>query len=84
MVIFSLIINVILFFTILNWNYIKNKRKNPDFPDKPFTKLVLFPLALGVVFTLIVDVFKGIVFYQLIIFLVVAILLYWIFYKMKT
>ncbi len=61
----------------------RNRRANPEFPEKPFSQLVLFPVALGVIFTLIVDAFKGIIFYQLLLFLVSAILLYWIFYKVK-
>ncbi|WP_207635327.1 hypothetical protein [Syntrophomonas wolfei] len=47
------------------------------------SQLILFPLALGVVFTLIVDVFRGFMLYQLLIFLLAALLLYWIFYVLK-
>ncbi len=83
MAIFSLIINVALFFLIFNLGYLKNKKANPNYPNKPFAQLVVFPLILGILFTLIVDVFKGIVFYQLIIFVIVAIILYFVFYKMK-
>ncbi|MGR6835863.1 hypothetical protein [Syntrophomonas erecta] len=78
--ILSLAINTLLFFIVLNLSYIKKKMADPEYPDKPFTQLVLFPLSLGIVFTLIVDVFKGIMFYQLIIFILVAIFLYWIFF----
>ncbi len=83
MLILSWVLNVALFFAILNLSYIKKKRNNNNYPDKPFSKLVLFPVALGTVFTLIVDAFKGVIFYQLILFIVAAILLYWIFYIFK-
>lgn len=78
----SLAINTLIFFVVLNLSYLKKKREDPDYPDKTFAKLFLFPLALGIVFTLIVDVFKGVMFYQLFIFLLAALLLYWIFYVM--
>jgi uncharacterized membrane protein YagU involved in acid resistance len=61
-------------------SYFRQKRLNPDFPDKPFSQLVLFPLALGLVFTLIIDMFKGIFIYQLLLFGLAVLLLYWIFY----
>jgi hypothetical protein len=80
MIVVSLIINTLIIFLVLNISYIRKKRENPDYPDKPFSKLVLFPLALGIVFTLIVDGFRGIMVYQLALFAVAALLLYWIFY----
>ena len=83
MIFLSLVINTLLFFLVFNVSYIKKKRENPEYPDKPLAKLILFPLALGIVFTLIVDVFKGIMLYQLLFFLVAALLLYWIFYVMS-
>lgn len=83
MILFSLLLNTAIFFMVLNLSYFKNKRNNPDYPAKPFTKLVLFPLCLGIVFTLIVDAFKGIMIYQFLLFMVAAILLYWIFYMVR-
>lgn len=80
MIIISLIINTLIIFLVLNLGYIRKKRANPDYPDKPFKHLVLFPLALGIVFTLIVDGFKGVMIYQLALFAVAALLLYWIFF----
>lgn len=80
MIFLSLLVNTLLFFIIFNLSYIKQKKADPKYPDKPFSKLALFPLALGVIFTLIVDVFKGIFIYQIIIFIISALLLYWIFY----
>lgn len=80
MIFLSLLVNTLLFFIIFNLSYIKQKKADPHYPDKPFSKLVLFPLALGIIFTLIVDVFKGIFIYQIIIFIIAALLLYWIFY----
>ncbi|MEN6460628.1 MAG: hypothetical protein ABFC94_04560 [Syntrophomonas sp.] len=83
MIFFSLLLNTIIFFVVLNLSYFKKKRNDPDYPDKPFTQSVLFPLCLGIVFTLIVDAFKGIMIYQIILFMVAAILLYWIFYMVR-
>lgn len=83
MIIFSLILNTLVFFIVLNYSYIKNRRDNSNYPSKPFARVVLFPLALGIVFTLIVDAFKGIMMYQLAIFLIVAVLLYWFFYASR-
>jgi hypothetical protein len=83
MLIISLLLNTLLFFLILNWSYWRKKKENPNYPDRPISKLIVFPLALGIVFTLIVDAFKGIMMYQMLIFLVAAFLLYWIFYGMN-
>ncbi len=83
MIIISLIINTLIFFLISNWSYLQKKKADPNYPDRPFTKVILFPLALGIVFTLIVDAFRGIIVYQLILFLVAALLLYWIFFVMN-
>lgn len=83
MIVISLVINTLLFFLVLNYSYLANKRKDPDYPDKPLARLLLFPLCLGIVFTILVDAFKGIMFYQLILFVLAAILLYWIFYVVR-
>lgn len=83
MIVISLLINSVIFFFLLNFSYIKKKRENPNYPDKPISKLLLFPLALGIVFTLIMDVFKGIMFYQLLLFALATLLLYWIFYVLR-
>ncbi|NLB52357.1 MAG: hypothetical protein GX808_05380 [Syntrophomonadaceae bacterium] len=80
MIYLSLAFNCLLFFLLVNMGYINNRRKDPDYPEKPFSKLVLFPLALGIVFTVILDVMKGLMFFQIIIFFIVAVLLYLIFY----
>lgn len=82
MTLISLLINTAVFFFVLNISYIRNKRSDPDCPAKPFSQLVLFPLALGVVFTLIVDQFRGLMIYQLLFFLLASLLLYFIFYGM--
>jgi len=76
----SLLINMVIFFLLFNIGYIRNKRLNPGYPDKPVTQAFLFPLALAVAFTLLFDVFKGLFIYQLLIFAVVAGILYWLFY----
>ncbi len=80
MIYFSLIINCILFFLLFNIGYIKKRRSDPDYPDKPFSKMVVFPLALGILFTLLMDVMKGLMFYQIIIFIFAAVMLYLFFY----
>lgn len=80
----SLIINTALFFLIFNMGYIRRRRQDPGVPQKPFHQMYLFPLALGIVFTLIVDSFRGIVMYQMMIFLAAALLLYWIFFVMSS
>ncbi|HHV15709.1 MAG TPA: hypothetical protein GXX58_03945 [Gelria sp.] len=80
MMFFSLLLNTLLFFVVLNISYLRQKRRDPDYPDKPFSKLVLFPLALGIVFTLIVDVFKIFFIYQMVLFGLAALFLYWVFY----
>ncbi|KUG02969.1 hypothetical protein ASZ90_019652 [hydrocarbon metagenome] len=84
MIFVSLIINTVIFFLIINWSYLQKKKADPNYPNRPFSKFILFPLALGIVFTLIVDAFKGVMIYQLILFLVAAILLYWIFFVMNN
>ncbi|MDD3268896.1 MAG: hypothetical protein PHX14_06200 [Syntrophomonadaceae bacterium] len=83
MIIISLIINSLLFFFLLNFSYMKRKKENPNYPNKPVSQLLLFPLALGIVFTLVMDVFKGFMIYQLVLFAVAALLLYWIFYVLS-
>jgi len=80
MILLSFILNTLLFFLLVNSSYLKKKRSNPDYPDKPFSKLILFPLTLGIVFTLIIDVFRGIIMYQLLLFAIIALMLYWFFY----
>lgn len=80
MLFLSFILNTVLLFVILNWSYWQNKKNNPDYPDKPYSQMILFPLTLGIVLTIIFDAFKGIFIYQTIIFLVLALLLYWVFF----
>lgn len=80
MIAVSLIVNTLIFFAVLNCSYILKKRRDPDYPDKPLGQLLLFPISLGIIFTVLVDAFKGVIFYQLVLFAVAAVLLYWIFY----
>lgn len=80
MTIFSLLINTIIFFLLVNLQYFSRRRQDPNYPRKPFIKMVMFPVALGVAFTLLFDIIKGFMFYQLIIFGLVAGFLYWLFY----
>jgi hypothetical protein len=80
MILVSLIINSAIFFLLLNFSYLQKKRQNPQYPNKPLSKFILFPLSLGIVFTIILDVFRGIIMYQMILFFVAAFLLYCFFY----
>lgn len=84
MIFVSLIINTVIFFLITNWSYLQKKKSDPNYPNRSLTKMILFPLALGIVFTLIVDAFKGVMIYQLVLFVVAAVLLYWIFFIMNN
>jgi hypothetical protein len=77
-----MLINAVIFILLMNIGYIHNKRLDPNYPDKPITQAFLFPLALAAVFTLLFDVFKGLFIYQILIFGVVAGMLYWLFYVM--
>ncbi|HWP98291.1 MAG TPA: hypothetical protein VN426_15705 [Syntrophomonadaceae bacterium] len=79
----SLILYCLIFFLIINWSYIQKKRQDPDCPDRPLDQLVLFPVALGVAFTLIARIFRGIFLYQTVLFLLTAALLYWVFFLAK-
>jgi len=81
MLILSLLINIILFFLIFNIGYLNRKKTNPATPDKPISQMYLFPLAIAILFTLIMDAVKGIFYYQMLIFIVAAILIYLLFYK---
>lgn len=80
MTVFSLLINIIIFFLLVNIRYFGLKRQDPNYPAKPFAQMIVFPIALGVAFTLLFDIIKGFMFYQFIIFGVVAAVLYWLFY----
>lgn len=80
---FSLVFNVLLFFLLINWNYLGEKRRNPDCPDRPLSLLVGLPLALGLVFTLVNRVFRVMFIYQIVIFIVLAALIYWVFFLLK-
>jgi len=71
------VINILIFLLIFNWSYIQKKRLDPSYPNKPITSSLLFPAALAVAYTLLVDAYKGVIYYQLILFLVVAAVLYW-------
>ena len=59
MIYFSLIINCILFFLLFNIGYIKKRRSDPEHPDKPSVNWWFFPLVMGILFTLLMDVMKG-------------------------
>jgi hypothetical protein len=75
----SPIIYSVVFFLLLNWSYIKKKRKDPDYPDRPFSQLVVFPVILGLAFFLVARLFRLVS----LIFLILALLLYWAFFVAK-
>lgn len=79
----SLVFYCLIFFLIINWSYIEKKRKNPDYPDRSIQQLVVFPVILGVAFTFIARIFKGIFIYQTLLFVLAAALLYWVFFLAK-
>lgn len=83
MIALSLILNSLLFFLLLNWSYLGERRRNPNTPERPLSLLVAYPLVLGVIFTLIGRLFKTLFIYQTLIFLIVAVLIYWVFFKSK-
>ena len=82
MLFLSFVLNTVIFFLLLNRGYLKRRRQDPGYPQKPISRMVLFPISLGIVFTLLMDTFRGIVYYQFVLFMVAALLLYWIFYIM--
>lgn len=75
--ILSLIINTVVFLLLFNWSYLQKKRLNPAYPSKPVAQSILFPVGLGIAYTLLVDAYKGLFYYQLILFLIVAAVLFW-------
>ena len=77
MTLISLAINIFVFLLLFNWSYIQNRRKNPDYPPKPMSRSLMFPVSLGIAYTLLVDMYKGIFYYQLFLFLIVAAVLFW-------
>ncbi|MGE5390342.1 MAG: hypothetical protein ACM3PE_04685 [Deltaproteobacteria bacterium] len=77
---FSLGINIVIFFLLVNLHYFNRKRQDPNYPKKSLTKMIIFPVMLGIAFTALFDIMKGFMFYQLLIFGLVAGFLYWLFY----
>ena len=80
---FSLAFNTLIFLLIFNWSYLQKKRLNPDIQAKPLAQSVFFPVGLAIAFTLLVDAYKGILYYQIMLFLIVAALLFWKIYGWK-
>jgi hypothetical protein len=73
----SLAINSVAFLLLFNWSYLQKKRKCPAYPAKPIAQSIVFPVALGIAYTLLIDAYKGIFYYQFILFMVVALILFW-------
>lgn len=80
MTVFSLVINVVIFFLLVNIQYFSQKRHDPAYPRKSLVKLIVFPFMLGLAFTVLFDIIKGFMLYQFLIFGLVAGFLYWLFY----
>jgi hypothetical protein len=68
---------------LFNWSYFQKKRRDPSYPDKPIAQSILFPVALAIAFTFLVDAYRGIMYYQMILFLIVAAVLFWKIYLKK-
>jgi len=79
----SFLLNTLVFVLLFNWSYIQKRRKDPDYPPKPIARSLIFPVALGIAYTFLVDIYKGIFFYQLFLFLIVALVLFWKLYTPK-
>jgi len=79
----SLAINTVIFLLIFNWSYLQKRRTDPQHPPKPIAQSLLFPIGLAIAFTLLVDAYRGIMYYQLMMFLLVTVVLVWKFYGSK-
>ncbi|QGT99280.1 hypothetical protein SYNTR_0687 [Candidatus Syntrophocurvum alkaliphilum] len=79
MIIASFLVYSIIFLTIFNYSYLKEKKENPNIPKKPISKAFWFPVSLALAFTIIVDAMKFFFIFNIIIFLVVGVVLYWLF-----
>jgi len=77
-------VNTLIFLMVFNWSYIQKRRLDPNYPPKPLAQSVFFPVSLGIAYTILVDAYKGILYYQLILFLVVAVVLFWKLYGFKN
>lgn len=80
----SMAVNTLIFLMVFNWSYIQKRRLDPNYPPKPLAQSVFFPVSLGIAYTILVDAYKGILYYQLILFLVVAVVLFWKLYGFKN
>ena len=78
MIAISLVLNCLVFWVLLNLGWWVERRQRTDARPRPLTQTLLLPLALGVGLT-IVDSLRLAFFYQLLVFIIVAILLYWLF-----
>lgn len=79
----SMAVNTLVFILVFNWSYIQKRRLDPNHPRKPLAQSIVFPVSLGIAYTILVDAYKGILYYQLILFLVVAAVLFWKLYGFK-
>jgi hypothetical protein len=79
----SLVVNTMAFLLVFNWSYIQKRRVDPDYPPKPIAQSILFPVGLGIAYTILVDAYKGIIYYQFLLFLIVAVVLFWAIYGNK-
>lgn len=77
MTIISLLVNITVFLLIFNWSYIMKRRKLPNYPSGSVGRTILLPISLGIAYTFLIDVYKGIFYYQLFLFFIVAGFLFW-------
>ena len=78
MIFLSFVINALIFLLVFNLGFSDKKKKNHQ--TRSLSKTLFFPLALAVAFTLLIDIFKGLFVLQILLFLMVAALLYYIFF----
>ena len=75
----SFLVNALIFFVIFNFSYFQQKWANPNYPNKPLKKMLYFPLTLALLFSLIINAFKGFFLYQLVLFILALLFAYWLF-----
>lgn len=79
----SVVFNIFLFFLLINWSYLSEKRRNPATPERSLSLLIGLPVALGLLLTVVNRMFRVVFIYQIFIFLLLAGLIYWAFLVFK-
>lgn len=76
----SFFLNCYLFFMLFNLSYFRQRKEDPYYPEKPLSKLLFVPTFIAIVFTLLLDVMKGMMIYNVLLFVIIAAVIYLIFY----